>query len=354
MAYLLLSNGTVFEGKRFGAKKDTVGEIVFTTGVVGYPETLTDPAYAGQIIVQTFPLIGNCGIIPEDLSGDPLAAGYVVRELCRTPSNFRCEGDLESYLEKKGIAGIEGIDTRELTRIIRSEGTMNAIICDELPEDMSVLEGDFVKAAAESFVPVSGGLYLREDRPERPKYSVGVINLGNAYSIIETLTKMDCGVYLFERDVAADTLLKSTLDGIVFSDGPGDPSGYKAAIEAAKAVVGKMPVLGISLGHQVIALAKGGRVSKMKYGHRGGQPVKTKDGKRTLITSQNHGFVVDSGSMKGIGEVVFTNANDGSCEGINYKGKKCFTVQFSPFGRDAAFVFDKFISMMGGDGNAER
>lgn len=346
MAYLLLSNGMAFEGKRFGAKKDCVGEVVFTTDVVGYLEALTDPAYAGQIIVQTFPLIGNYGVIFEDLGGRCCAHGYVVRELCKTPSNFRSEGSLEAYLEEQGIAGIEGIDTRELTRVLRDQGTMNGIICDTLPEDVSVLERDAVAEAVRDFKPQA--VQLPEN--DGNGLSVGVLDLGGGASVARRLWELGCRVRIFDREVSAEELLASGLSGVVFSDGPGDPAQYDRAVKTAGELMGKTALLGVSLGHQIIALSKGAATFKMKYGHRGGQPVREVFGSRTLITAQNHGYAVDPETVSSDGTVEFVNANDGTCEGISYPKENCFTVQFSPLGRDAAFVFDKFIQMMGGDG----
>jgi len=309
-AYLVLSNGKVFEGQRIGYDADTIGEIVFTTGMVGYIETLTDPSYAGQIVIQTFPLIGNYGIIEEDFEGVSAVKGYVVREMCTHPSNFRCQYDLDTYLKNKKIPGICGVDTRELTRIIREEGVMNAILCSSVPEDLSA-----------------------------------VLN----YTVSGVVAEVSCKQ---AETYPAEEILKGKPDGLMLSNGPGDPAENTYCIEQIRKLVGQLPIFGICLGHQLTALAMGGQTMKLKYGHRGGnQPVKEVLGQRTFITSQNHGYAVVSSSLAGIGREIFVNANDGSCEGMEYPGKNCFTVQFHPEAcsgpKDTSFLFDRFISMMG-------
>lgn len=353
MAYLLLSNGKYFEGKRFGAKKDSVGEVVFTTGVVGYLETLTDPAYAGQIIVQTFPLIGNYGVISSDLKGRCFASGYVVRELSKTPSNFRSEGTLEEYLEKEGICGIEGIDTRELTRILREEGTMNGIICDTLPKDTAFLKEYSVKEKALETGCKNETVFEAQGEE---KYSVAVIDMGSGTDVAKALSSLGVKAVLMPCGTKAERILYGGFDGAVLSDGAGSPYDCESVVSEVGRLLGNITLLGISLGHQLIAMSQGAKAYKLKKGHRGSQPVKVVGGTRTLITNQNHGYAVDGESLEGLGKVIYVNANDGTVEGAEYKysSKKCFTVQFLPTGRDGAFVYDRFIKLMGGEGNAER
>ncbi len=365
-AYLVLSNGTVFSGKAIGSVKETVGELVFTTGMVGYMETLTDPSYAGQIVTQTFPLIGNYGVIPEDFEGVTAVRGYVVRELCEEPSNFRSEYGLDGFLTENGIPGICGVDTRELTRILREEGVMNAKIVYEKPET-----GDFEGAdTKEDKQPVSDEKLLNyvvsgvvhevscktayTEMPETVKHRVVLIDYGAKKNIVRSLVKRGCAVTVVPEGTSAEEVLSYKPDGIMLSNGPGDPAENTYCIEQIRKLVGKVPVFGICLGHQLTALAMGGKTMKLKYGHRGAnQPVRDVKGTRTFITSQNHGYAVVAESLKGIGEETFKNANDGSNEGMMYPGKDCFTVQFHPEAcggpKDTDFLFDRFMDMMGGN-----
>ena len=349
-AYLVLSSGKIFEGQRIGAKGDSVGEIVFTTGVEGYIETLTDPSYAGQIITQTFPLIGNYGVIEEDFEGKTAAKGYVVRELCDTPSNFRCRYELNKYLEDNNIPGIAGIDTRELTRIIREKGCMNAAILSAPPTetDMQAIENyavsgvvDQVGITEEKLFPSDGAV----------KYKVTLIDYGAKLNIVRSLCRRGCTVTAVPHTYTAEQILETSPDGIMLSNGPGDPSENTFCIEQIHKLIGKLPVFGICLGHQLTALAMGGKTVKLKYGHHGAnQPVRKDDGSRTYITSQNHNYAVVAESLKGVGHELYSNANDGSCEGMEYPGKKCFTVQFHPEAcggpKDTEFLFDRFIDMI--------
>ena len=352
MAYLVLSNGMFFKGERIGANISSIGELVFTTGMVGYLETLTDPSYAGQIVVQTFPLIGNYGVIEEDFEGECAVRGYVVRELCDNPSNFRSKYKLDKFLKDKGICGISGVDTREITRILREEGVMNAAICDELPNEamMSELRGYCVKDVVRQ-VSVKEKHIYPPNTETFEKYNVALIDYGAKANIIRSLTARGCSVTVFPCTATAEEILSYDPDGIMLSNGPGDPAENVFCIEQIKKLIGKKPIFGICLGHQLTALAMGGKTMKLKYGHRGGnQPVKECGGKRTYITSQNHGYAVVSDSISEVGRVSFVNANDGSCEGVDYDGKMCFTVQFHPEAcagpRDTEFLFDRFIEMM--------
>ena len=352
-AYLVLGNGKIFKGKHIGAPGKCVGELVFTTNMEGYLETLTDPSYAGQIVIQTFPLIGNYGVIEEDFEGKSALKGYVVREICNTPSNFRSQYQLDEYLKKHGIPGICGVDTRELTRMIREEGVMNAMICSRLPKDLSAVKDfavtkvvDAVSCRKETVYPPQG----------EKKHTVVLIDYGAKRNIIRSLTKRGCEVITVPSTTKAEKVLNYKPDGIMLSNGPGDPAENTFAIAQIKKLISKVPVFGICLGHQLTALAMGGRTEKLKYGHRGGnQPVKEAGG-RTYITSQNHGYAVIADSLKGTGVETFINANDGSCEGMEYPGRRCFTVQFHPEAcagpKDTGFLFDRFIAMMEGRDNA--
>ena len=355
MAYLLLNNGAVFEGERIGAAGDSVGELVFTTGMTGYLETLTDPSYAGQIIVQTFPLIGNYGVIEEDFEGEPAAAGYVVREICGEPSNFRSGYALDEFLKRKNIPGICGVDTRELTRILRDEGVMNAAICDVLPSETSFIGKYRVENAVGRVSGKKAETYLPEGEV---KYSVALIDYGAKKNIVRSLLRRGCKVTVVPYDTPAEAILERDPDGIMLSNGPGDPAENVYCIEQIKKLIGRKPVFGICLGHQLAALAMGGRTVKLKFGHRGvNQPVKELGTDRTYITSQNHGYAVVTESLGDTARLSFVNMNDGSCEGLEYKDKDCFTVQFHPEAcagpNDTAFLFDRFISMMGGKKLAE-
>ena len=356
MAYLVLANGTVFEGRRIGAHIDRIGELVFTTGMEGYLETLTDPSYYGQIVTQTFLLIGNYGVIEEDFEGHSELFGYIVRELCDTPSNFRSAYPLNEYLVAKGIPGLCGVDTREIVRITREEGVMNAMICDEIPSDLSEIRNFTVKDAVDSVTEA-----VKESFPAEGKEicRVALIDYGAKHNIIRSLQKRGCSVTVWPARTTAETILASNPDGIMLSNGPGDPKENTFCIGELKKLIGKLPVFGICLGHQLAALALGGDTIKLKYGHRGGnQPVRDLAAGRTYITSQNHGYAVVADSLKGIGTESFRNANDGSCEGMDYPDLKCFTVQFHPEAasgpRDTAILFDRFVENMtnGGKANA--
>ena len=354
MAYLILSSGDVFEGRRIGACGSAVGELVFTTGMTGYLETLSDPSYAGQIIIQTFPLIGNYGVIEEDFEGDCLVNGYVVRELCDTPSNFRAQYTLDAFLKKKGVAGICGVDTRQLTKIIREHGVMNAIICDEKPCDLSVLKSYSVKQAVASASCRKSYCVPAENK----SFNVVLIDYGAKRNIIRCLVKRGCSVTVVPYDTPAEDILALSPDGVMLSNGPGDPEENTYSIAQLKKLIGKLPVFGICLGHQLTALAMGGKTMKLKYGHRGAnQPVYDKKSGRTYITSQNHGYAVVRDSLGSAADELFVNANDGTCEGLYYPALSCFTVQFHPEAcggpHDTEFLFDRFISMMGGAADAK-
>ena len=349
--YLVLQDGRVFEGVRFGANADTIGELVFTTGMCGYIETLTDPSYAGQIVMQTYPLIGNYGIIREDFEGNCCVKGYVVREYCDAPSNFRTDCDLDTYLKEQNVPGLYGVDTRELTRIIREHGVMNATICDEVPADLKPVETYAVVGVVEAVTCKEPTVHPAVGEE---MFKVSLLNYGAKNNIIRELQKRGCTVTVLPATTSAKDILTSDPDGVMLSNGPGDPAENVYQIEQIKKLLGKVPMFGICLGHQLTALAAGGKTYKLKYGHRGvNQPVRDVNGVRTFITSQNHGYAVDSDSIQ-TGRLSFANANDGTCEGIDYPDLKAFTVQFHPEActgpKDTSFLFDRFVELMkGGD-----
>ncbi len=350
-AYIVLEDGTVFEGKRFGSSQNMIGELVFSTGMCSYTETLTDPSYAGQIVMQTFPLIGNYGVIHEDFEGKSAVRGYVVREYSKTPSNFRSDGEINDFLIANGIPGIYGIDTRELTKIIRERGVMNAYICDEVPTDLSEIKNYKIENAVESVTSKDFETYLSTS-PDGEKYFVVLVDYGAKKNIIRSLCKRGCKVRVVPSTTKAEEILALCPDGVMLSNGPGDPAENVFCIEQIKMLMRKVPIFGICLGHQLMALANGAKTEKLKYGHRGGnQPVRDITTGRTYITSQNHGYAVVSDSISG-GTLRYVNANDGTCEGIDYKDKNAFSVQFHPEAcggpHDTEFLFDRFIDMMKG------
>lgn len=341
--YLTLENGRQFTGYAFGAQKEVVGELVFTTGMTGYIETLTDPSYYGQIVTQTFPLIGNYGMIEADTeSKKPWVTAYIVREKCDEPSNFRCGGTIDDYLKKQGIPGIYGIDTRELTKIVREAGVMNAAITKKPLKDLDEVRAYTIKEAVKS-VTCGEIEYLGD--PNGIK--VAVWDFGAKRNIMRELAKRGCYCMKVPSYYTAEQILALEPQGLMLTNGPGDPSENTEVIANIKKLAGKLPIFGICLGHQLFALAMGGRTKKMKYGHRGSnQPVKNLDTGRVYISSQNHGYEVISSSVEG-GKLSFVNANDGTCEGFEYPELNAYTVQFHPEAcggpMDASFLFDKFI-----------
>ena len=348
--YLTLEDGTTFVGEGFGAAADAVGELVFTTGMCGYIETLTDPSYAGQIVMQTFPMIGNYGIIPADFEGKCAVRGYVVHEWCDTPSNFRAAGDLDTYLKSVGIPGIAGIDTRALTRTLRECGTMNATITDEVPADLTAVKAYAVTDAVASVTCAAPTEYSADGET---RCRVALLDFGAKRNIIRSLTARGCAVTVFPASTPAADILATAPDGVMLSNGPGDPAENTAIIAEIGKLLGRVPVFGICLGHQLMALAVGGGTVKLKYGHRGvNQPARDLVSGRTYITSQNHGYAVVGNSLP-TGEVRFVNANDGTCEGIDYPALRAFSVQFHPEAcagpHDTAFLFDRFCDLMKGE-----
>lgn len=351
--YICLENGQTFKGYSFGAESDVIGELVFTTGMGGYIETLTDPSYYGQIVMQTFPLIGNYGMISEDMeSKKSYVSAYVVREKCDNPSNFRCEGTLEEFLKENNIVGVYGVDTREITKIIRESGVMNA----QITTNPNKVDYEKIKEYKVTKAVESVSTHRPELSPSKEhKFNVVLLDYGAKKNIIRELNKRGCNVAVMPYNTKAEDILKLGVDGVMLSNGPGDPSENTEAVEELKKLIGKVPIFGICLGHQLLALAMGGETTKLKYGHRGvNQPVKNLETGRTYISSQNHGYAVVSESVeKNGGVIMYVNANDNTCEGVDYPDKMAFSVQFHPEAcsgpHDTQFIFDKFIKMMGGN-----
>ena len=355
--YIVLEDGHIFEGRRFGAEGEALGELVFTTGMVGYIETLTDPSYYGQIVMQTFPLIGNYGMIEADTeSKKSYVKAYVVREWCEEPSNFRCSGTIDKYLKDENIIGVCGVDTREITQIIREHGVMNAKIVDE------VTDGLADEISKYKIVDALEAVSCKEPEVHpavgEEKYNVILLDYGEKMNIVRELAARGCKVTSVPYNMPAEDILAMNPDGVMLSNGPGDPADNVYSVEQIKKLVGKVPLFGICLGHQMLALANGGKTIKLKYGHRGAnQPVKNLATGKTYITSQNHGYAVVADSLDSSKATQsFINANDGTCEGMNYPGLNAFSVQFHPEAcagpMDTEFLFDKFINMMGGKNNA--
>jgi carbamoyl-phosphate synthase small subunit len=350
-AYLALQNGIVMKGVSFGAQGDITGEVVFATGMTGYLETLTDPSYYGQIVLQTFPLIGNYGVIPPDFeSANVGARAYIVKHPCPTPSNFRSENNLDNFLRERGIIGLYGIDTRALTRIIRENGVMNGKITMSPPTESDIAEAkaySIVNAvAAVSSRSVTKILPDRRQAAKRAALRVALMDFGAKRGIAQALAARGCEVWSFPHSAGAREILAIKPHGVMLSNGPGDPAerANDGIIETLRALQkSNTPIFGICLGHQLLALANGYTTKKLKFGHRGAnQPVKELSTGRVYITSQNHGYAVvaDNGS--------FVNVNDGTCEGMDYGNS--FSVQFHPEARggplDTAFLFDRFIERM--------
>ncbi len=400
-ACLVLANGLVFEGRGLGASGVVTGETVFTTGMNGYIETLTDPSYYGQIVTQTFPLIGNYGIIPKDFeSGAAHVSGYIVRDPCDDPSNFREDGGLDSFLKQQNVIGLSGIDTRELTKLLREAGVMNGMIIsgdgDEAAKYRAMLsdakgkaalleqikayritnavesvtgsakavEEDaktvFTESAAYRFVPVRADGTKVNDMDAAMKDGRGkkvvLWDFGAKANIRRELLKRGLEVTVMDASANADDILAAKPDGLMLSNGPGDPGDNTRIIgEIRKLIQAGLPVFGICLGHQMLALAAGARTSKLKYGHRGAnQPVKQLSTGRVYISSQNHGYAVENDSLPDGAVLSFVNTNDGTCEGITYTNFPAFSVQFHPEAcsgpLDTSFLFDEFVCLINDHG----
>ena len=357
-ATLILANGSVFSGTSIGSTSDRICEMVFNTSMTGYQEILTDPSYAGQGIVMSYPLIGNYGVNSEDNeSSRPWAEAFVVRHLSPVGSNFRCEGTLDDYLKQHDITGIQDIDTRALTKLLRSQGSMNGMItCAEhfnVAEILEKLKNYRVEGTVERVSRKEP-----EDCPAygEEKYKVAMMDYGVKQNMIECLRRRGCHVTVFPATTPAETVLAGGFDGVMLSNGPGDPADNVGIIaEVRKLYESNIPLFAVCLGHQLMALATGAKTGRLPYGHRGGNhPVRDLEAHRVFITSQNHGYMVLADSVDpAVAQVSHVNVNDGTCEGLRYKRPNCFTTQFhpeaSPGPKDTEYLFDRFIASMGGD-----
>ena len=351
-AYLILEDGTVFTGTSIGSEREVISEIVFNTSMTGYLEVLTDPSYAGQAVVMTYPLIGNYGICHKDMeSAKPWPDGYIVRELSRIPSNFRSEDTIQNFLKEHDIPGICGVDTRALTKILREKGTMNGMITTKEYTDFS----EPIKRMKEYAVT---GVVLKTTTKETYVLpgngkKVALMDYGAKRNIARSLNQRGCEVTVYPADTPAREVLAGKPDGIMLSNGPGDPKENAAIIEEVKKLYeSDVPIFAICLGHQLMALANGIDTHKLKYGHRGGNhPVKDLETGRVYISSQNHGYVVDTDNLDpSVAVPAFVNVNDSTNEGLKYVGKNIFTVQYHPEAcpgpLDSGYLFDRFLKMM--------
>ncbi|MBI5236599.1 MAG: glutamine-hydrolyzing carbamoyl-phosphate synthase small subunit [Deltaproteobacteria bacterium] len=365
-AYLALASGEVFEGTSFGADGETSGEVVFNTALSGYQEVLTDPSYKGQLVVMTCPQQGNYGINEEDIeSTRPWAEGFIVKEQCLYPSNYRSSEVLMAYLRWHGIVGIAGVDTRALTRIIRDKGAMSAVIStvdrdrarlvERAREATGIVGVDLVKeVTCKKPYRWTQGLWSRESGYEKiasPGFKVVAYDFGMKLNILRCLASSGCDVAIVPASTPAEAVLEANPDGVFLSNGPGDPEAVPYAIESVKKLIGKKPVFGICLGHQILALALGCRTYKLKFGHRGANhPVKDLTTGKVEITSQNHGFAVDMDSIKGKAELTHINLNDRTVEGMRLKDLPVFSVQYhpeaSPGPHDSHYLFKRFTEEM--------
>lgn len=352
-AFLLLADGTLLEGTACGCEGQSIGEVVFNTGMVGYQEVLTDPSYYGQIVTMTYPLIGNYGINFEDYeSRKGWVSGFIMREISHHPSNWRCRHTLDQYLKSQKVVGLCGIDTRRLTRILRSAGVMNGIIYTEgfEPDEAAVaaMQAYKVRDAVKAVTTAQASICKASGET---KYRIALLDFGVKYNIERELTQRGCEVTVLPGDTDPAEILSHGYDGIMLTNGPGDPAENVRVVENLKVLVDSgRPIFGICLGHQLMAMAFGGKTHKMRFGHRGvNHPVKDLDSDRTYITSQNHGYAVTGESLDpAVARVRYVNLNDGSVEGLEHVTKPIFTVQFHPEvcpgPMDTSFLFDRFLA----------
>ncbi|OUN26064.1 carbamoyl phosphate synthase small subunit [Pseudoflavonifractor sp. An85] len=357
-ATLILANGAMFQGKSIGATADRVCEMVFNTSMTGYQEILTDPSYAGQGVVMSYPLIGNYGVNHWDNeSSRPWVEAFVVRHLSPRGSNFRCEGELNDFLKEHNITGIEGVDTRALTKILRNQGSMNGMItCAEhfnVAEILERLRSYKVEGTVERVTRKEQEVFPAVGEQ---KYRVAMMDYGVKQNMIDCLCRRGCEVTVFPASTAAETVLEGGFDGVMLSNGPGDPAENVECIAQLKKLYDSdIPMFGVCLGHQMLALATGASTGRLDYGHRGGNhPVRDIAEGRVFITSQNHGYMVLADSVHPeVAEISHINVNDNTVEGLRYKRPNCFTTQFHPEAnagpRDTEYLFDRFIASMGGD-----
>jgi len=355
-AILALENGAVFEGRAVGAEGESSGELVFNTSMTGYQEILTDPSYAGQIVTMTYPLIGNYGVNPEDVeSRKPFVEGFVMRECCFEPSNWRAKQTLPEYLKEHGIVAIDGVDTRRITKMLRTEGAKKSVI------STTDFDRDSLIQKAIDSPDMAGSDYVKAVSVTEPyewnssfegKYRVVAFDYGIKYNILRLLEEAGCKVIIMPATATAEEALAQKPDGIFLSNGPGDPAALPYIYPTVQGLFGKKPMFGICLGHQILGHAFGGKTFKLKFGHRGGnQPVMNHTTGQVEISAQNHGFAVDADSLDPAEvSVTHTNLNDGSVEGMEHKKLPVFSVQYhpesSPGPHDSRYLFARFISMM--------
>ena len=348
---LILESGEVFYGTGFGAEQDTAGEVVFNTGMTGYQELISDPSYCGQIVCMTYPLIGNYGINRDDFESiEPAIKGLIVKELCDFPSNFRSQMSLDELFKKRNLSGISGIDTRKLTRIIRNRGVVKGkIVSTDVDTETVIQDLKLTNFPTNQVEQVS--TKTPYSAPGKG-YKVVLVDFGSKLGIIRELSNRDCDIVVVSQDTSAEEILLMKPDGIMLSNGPGDPQDVPHAQEMIRGLLGKVPIFGICLGHQLIGLACGAKTYKLKFGHRGGNhPVLDLKTNKVAITSQNHGYAIDEESLANTDlEVTHIALNDRTNEGIRHKIHPCFSVQYhpeaSPGPEDANYLFDEFIKLM--------